>query len=63
MKKRYVEFRVDDVESMLEARSVIEDCLMALYQKKTYGTTDPKIINEIAQREFLKESEEMRSNG
>jgi len=57
MKKRYVEFRVDDVESMLEARSVIEDCLMTLYQKKKYGTTDPKIINEIAQREFIKETE------
>jgi len=57
MKKRYVEYRVDDYESMLQARSVIEDNLMLLYQKKTYGTTDPKIINEIAQREFLKESE------
>ena len=57
MKKRYVEYIVDDYESMLQARSVIEDNLMLLYQKKTYGTTDPKIINEIAQREFLKESE------
>ena len=53
MKKRYVEFRVDDVESMLEARSVIEDSLMALYQMKIYGTTDAKKINEISQREFL----------
>lgn len=57
MKKRYVEYRVDDYESMLQARRVIENSLMLLYQKKTYGTTDPKIINEIAQREFLKESE------
>ena len=53
MLTRHVEFRVDDVESMLEARSVIEDCLMALYQMKVYGTTDAKKINEISQREFL----------
>ena len=53
LKKRSVEYDVDDTESMLTAIGLIADSLVSKYHEEKFGTKDVKVQNELAQKEFL----------